>query len=66
MCVNGVQNKHIQGDTGEVGEGWEAGHLSQCCGAPVWVVGTLWNEMVVMLSSPVNLLKAAKLDTARR
>ena len=65
LCVDAAQKRQIRGDTGEVGKGSEDGSLSQWCGAPEWVMGTLWNEMVVMLPNSVSLLKAAKPDTAR-
>ena len=65
LRVDAAQKRQIRGDTGEVGEGSEDGSLSQWCGAPVWVMETLWNEIVVMLPNSVNLLKAAKPDTAR-
>ena len=61
LCVDASQKRQIRGDTGQVGEGWEDGSLSPCCGAPVWV----WNEIVVMLPTAMNLLKAAKPDIAR-
>ena len=64
LCVDAAQNRQIRGDAGEVGEGWEDGRLSQWYGAPVWVTEIVLNEIVVMLPNFVNLLKAAKPDSA--
>lgn len=49
LCPHTAQNSQIPGDTGKAGEVWEGGSLSQWCGALLWVMEMLWNEIVVLL-----------------